>query len=47
MTSSYFTADDDTISVSRPPDLTDDQWRQVRESVAGFLERAGWERVAA
>jgi len=43
MTSSYFTADDDTIRFRRPPGLTDAQW----ENVADALEQAGWERVAS
>jgi len=47
MTSSHSTSDDDTISVCRPPGLTDGEWKKIRENVADFLERAGWERVAA
>jgi len=47
MISSYFTADDDTIGVCRPPGLTDSQWETIRENVADFLERAGCKRVAA
>ncbi len=34
--SSHFTADDDTIRVSRPPDLTDDEWSAIRENVNAF-----------
>ena len=47
MTSSYFTADDDTIRFCRPLGLTDAQWETIRTNVSDFLERAGCKRVAA